>query len=97
MSEVLLQKLDELRERVGSPMVIESGYRTREHNARVKGSVNSAHTRGLAVDIRAMSGRMRYDLVRHALDLGFKRIGIAKTFVHLDIDESLPGQVIWTY
>lgn len=97
MKEHLLKRLDLLREAVGFPLSINSGFRTEEHNAKVKGSANSAHLRGLAVDIVAMSGRAKFDIVRAALDLGFHRIGIAKTFVHLDMDESLPGQCIWTY
>lgn len=97
MKEHLLKRLDLLREKVGFPLVINSGYRTKEHNEKIKGSVNSAHLRGLAVDIQAMSGRARYDIVTAALDLGFHRIGIARTFVHLDMDESLPAQCIWSY
>lgn len=97
MDEQLLEQLDLLREKLGFPLRINSGYRTEAHNKKVKGSLNSAHTRGLAVDIQAMSGRARFDIVVTALELGFKRIGVAKTFIHLDMDTSLPGQCIWSY
>lgn len=97
MKPHVLRALDALREKVGFPLIINSGYRTEAHNTKVKGSIYSAHLRGLAVDIKAMSGRARYDIVVAALELGFKRIGVAKTFIHLDMDESLPGQCIWSY
>ncbi len=31
------------------------------------------------------------------LEVGFNGIGIAKTFIHADIDEDKPSHVIWTY
>jgi hypothetical protein len=35
--------------------------------------------------------------VRAALECGIRRIGIGKTFVHLDNDASLPQGVMWDY
>ena len=32
-----------------------------------------------------------------ALKVGFKRIGVGKTFIHLDDDMTLPQNVIWNY
>jgi hypothetical protein len=29
--------------------------------------------------------------------VGFNRIGVANTFIHVDNDPSLPEDVIWTY
>lgn len=48
-------RLDEIREKFGAPIVINSGYRTAEVNKAVGGVVNSWHTKGLAVDIRPSS------------------------------------------
>jgi hypothetical protein len=41
-----------LREYFGSPIFINSGYRCQRHNADIKGSVNSYHVIGCALDIR---------------------------------------------
>lgn len=97
MKPHVLRALDALREKVGFPLTINSGYRTEANNKAVKGSANSAHLRGVAVDIKAVGGRAKFDLVKAGMELGFTRIGVGKTFIHLDMDESLPGQCIWTY
>ena len=60
-------------------------------------SGDSAHTRGLAADIRCNAGATRMKIVRAALALGITRIGIGSSFVHVDIDRSLPQDTIWHY
>ena len=47
----LVDLLDAIRERLGVPVTINSGYRCPEHNAEVGGVPNSYHTQGLAADI----------------------------------------------
>jgi hypothetical protein len=79
------------------PMVIYSGMRCQKHNERVGGVPDSAHTKGVAVDVKCHSSRGRFAIINAALSAGFTRIGVAKTFVHLDVDLSLPQQVMWTY
>ena len=49
------------------------------------------------MDIRANSSATRYKIVAAALVAGIRRIGIGKTFVHIDNDDSLPQGVIWHY
>jgi len=44
--------LQPLRDHLGKPVHITSGYRSREVNAKVGGSKSSAHMRGLAVDCK---------------------------------------------
>ena len=39
----------------------------------------------------------RYKLVALLLETGFNRIGIASTFIHIDIDPDKSPNVIWTY
>ena len=90
-----MKLIDELRNRVGFPIVINSAFRTKSHNLKVEGKSNSSHTRGLAVDLRISSSQHRFLIVKCALELGITRIGIYKTFVHLDIDKSLAQGVIW--
>jgi len=47
----LLEKLEKLRERIGAPLHIASGYRCPKHNAAVGGAQNSQHPKGTAADI----------------------------------------------
>lgn len=97
MKHSTLRKLDLARELSGIPFVITSGYRCKAHNERVGGKSQSAHTRGYAADIKASDSRSRYLIVDSLLAAGFSRIGIAKTFIHVDDDPSLPDLVMWDY
>lgn len=89
--------LDRVRASCGFPFVVTSGYRTAEHNARVGGVAGSAHRNGYAADIRCLEAGTRQAIIQRALEHGIHRIGIGKTFVHLDIDPALPPRVIWLY
>ncbi len=93
----LLNRLDAVRERMGRPMLVTSGMRCPAHNRAEGGSETSSHLTGLAADIAVPSSRYRYDLLMTAIGAGFTRIGIGKTFIHLDVDESKPEEVVWVY
>ena len=98
MNKDLLDMLDLVREKFDKPIVINSGYRTVEHNSSLpNSSPNSSHTKGLAVDIKCTNSTDRYNLINCLLDVGFKRLGIAKTFIHADIDKDKAQGVVWTY
>ena len=43
-------RMDEIREGLGKPIIVTSGYRSPEVNAAIGGSRTSAHCHGLAVD-----------------------------------------------
>ena len=77
-------------------VIVTSGYRCLKHNQEVGGVPDSAHTKGLAADISCKDGAYRLKLVLQALKSGIMRIGIGKTFVHIDIDHSKPDS-IWLY
>jgi uncharacterized protein YcbK (DUF882 family) len=97
MDEETLEMLDHARKLADMPFKINSAYRTAEHNEKVGGKPNSAHTRGYAIDIHVGNGIERMRVVTALLDAGFTRIGIARTFVHADNDPTLPQNVLWTY
>lgn len=97
MNPKLLIMLDMVRDKFDKPLHITSGYRTVEHNARVGGTENSSHLKGLAVDIACNSSVDRYHLLNCLLDVGFTRIGVGNTFIHVDIDKDKAKEVIWTY
>ena len=58
---------------------------------------NSSHLKGLAVDISCKSSKDRFALVNLLLKVGFKRIGIAGSFIHVDIDKTKSQNLIWGY
>lgn len=97
MDPSFLQLLDKIRESAGIPFIINSGYRTPRHNEEEGGKSNSAHLRGLAVDIRAVSGIAKFKIMQAAIFCGVNRIGIGKHFIHIDIDTTLPNPTIWLY
>ena len=97
MQEETLLELDRLRAAMGKPLVITSGSRCAEWNAKQGGKPNSAHLVGKAADIAVSSGSFRWSLVEAAYTLGFKRIGVGNHFVHVDTDQHLPQRVMWTY
>ena len=97
MNKLVLDMLDEVREKFDKPIHINSGYRTPQHNEAVGGTENSSHLKGLAVDIACDNSIDRFDLINCLLDVGFSRIGVAKTFIHADIDPDKAQGVMWTY
>ena len=96
-SEWFISELDRLREAMGVPLTVRSGMRCESHNKAEGGTPVSAHLKGLAVDIACEASQFRYKLIVTALSLGWGRIGIASSFVHIDKDESLPQNVIFLY
>ena len=97
MDKELLEMLDDVRDKFDKPIHINSGYRTPAHNEAVGGTENSSHLKGLAVDIACDNSIDRFDLINCLLDVGFSRIGVAKTFIHADIDPDKAQGVMWTY
>ena len=97
MDGAFLSLLDEVRERAGIPLVLNCAYRSSSWDKSKGRSGNSAHTRGKAVDIRCNTSATRFKIVKAALDCGVRRIGIGKSFVHVDTDETKPQGVIWHY
>ena len=97
MDKDFLNKLDELREKFDKPIKINSGYRTEDHNANVGGTSSSSHIKGLAVDIACNNSKDRFAIIDICLDLGINRIGVAGTFIHIDVDSDKSPNVLWTY
>ena len=91
-----LAKLDEAREYAEIPFIINSAYRSPEHKESIK-NPTSSHIKGLAVDIKAKDSRTRGIILEALRSVGFTRIGIAKTFIHVDLDYSKSQNVTWLY
>jgi uncharacterized protein YcbK (DUF882 family) len=97
MDKEFLSKLDQARSLAGVPFKITSGYRSEAHNRKVGGVSGSSHTKGLAADIACTDSVKRHKIITSLLKAGFTRIGIAKTFIHVDNDPSKPANVTWLY
>lgn len=96
-----LARLNTLRERKGSPVVLNSAYRCPTYNSKVsKTGHNGPHTTGKAVDIRC-AGSEAVEILRIAVGMGFKGYGICQTgkwgsrFIHLD--DARDNYTIWSY
>ncbi len=95
ISHEFIHRLDELREACGFPFIVVSGYRSKDHSVEARKNKPGTHTQGIAADIAVRGGSQRRLVVDKALELGFSGIGVAKTFVHVDIRETTP--VMWCY
>lgn len=99
MNEDFLIKLDDLRHECGFPFIVTSGYRSPTHSIEAKkskaGFKAGTHAQGIASDIRIHNGAEGFVIVSNAIAMGFKGIGVAKTFIHLDARKTMP--VIWSY
>ena len=96
MSNNFLIMIDRLREECGFPFVITSGFRAPEHSAEKDKLTKGRHTQGIAADIAVSNGYQRYRIVEKAIELGFKGIGVADGFVHVDL-RNVEDPVMWTY
>ena len=85
--------LEQMREKVGFPIIITSGYRCKHHNDRVGGSPRSWHLL-FATDINTENDdkdKLKI-LYETAVNLGFGGIGQYETHIHLDLR---PEPVRW--
>jgi len=96
MHFVFLDKLDKARTEAGIPFKINSGYRTENHNKKVKGKFLSSHLIGRAADIHCTDSRSRWIIVKALINQSFSRIGIANTFIHVD-DDPDKSACVWLY
>jgi uncharacterized protein YcbK (DUF882 family) len=87
----LIVKLEELRKLVCDhfgrdvPLIINSGYRTPEHNKAVGGAENSQHLYGTAVDVRVPKGLTVEAFAAMAESVGFDGIGLYHGRIHVDV------------
>lgn len=86
ISYELVEKLQRIREEVGSPIHINCGYRCKEHNKKVGGVKSSQHLLGNAADI-TMKMLSIPVLAKLAEDAGFNGIGAYSNFLHVDVRE----------
>ena len=97
MQPDFLKALDVARGIAGIPFTINSGFRTPDHNRRVKGAFNSAHTRGFAADIATNTDRQFETIATACFLAGFRRFGVMKGALHVDNDPNLKKPALWDY
>ena len=101
MNKEFLTMLDNARDLAGITFKINSGYRTEAKNNAIykslgKTPIKSSHLNGYAADIHCNNSQDRLRILNALIQNGFKRIGIAKTFIHCDNDP-LKVNAVWIY
>jgi uncharacterized protein YcbK (DUF882 family) len=90
MKPEFMAVLQHLRDIVGFPLHITSGYRCDKHNRAIGGASSSKHKEGIAVDIdtTSLTKDQRKTLIE-AIKLipAIKGVGIATSFIHIDTRE----------
>lgn len=99
LSKELIKILEKLECLLDDTITITSGVRCIDCNRKAMGKEDSAHLKGLAVDIATQDSHMRYLIIKYAIQLGIRRIGINynKNFIHIDIDTTKPQDVCFGY
>lgn len=96
MKKKFLEMLTEFRMYLGEDIYVNSAFRTKKHNHKIGGAEHSQHMNGMAIDIACKSQEDRYAIIQSAILAGFNRIGIGKTFIHLDCANEEDFRV-WLY
>lgn len=103
MDLLFMTRLQALRMILGKPLNPTSAYRTPSHNKAIGGSPRSGHLFGKAVDIARIHPITKKvlltkedcrKLVHYARLLGFTGVGIANSFIHIDM---MPRVAAWRY
>lgn len=93
-------RLDLARWYAKVPFRLTSGMRCTKYNASIKNaSPTSSHIKGLAVDIAFRNSHEKFMIVHGLMQAGFRRIGYndKHSFIHVDLDEDKPQNVMFTY
>lgn len=85
----LAENLQIIRDHIGMPLSVNSGYRSPEHNKAIGGKPNSYHKKGMAADLSCdLEPFQLYQEIEKLMLAGkIKKGGLVeyKTFVHYDI------------
>lgn len=87
MDEDFLDLLDRARHVAGVPFHVNCAFRSVAYDLAKGRSGKSYHTRGRAVDVRAVEGSSRAKIVKACLAFGLS-VGVYKTFLHIDNREN---------
>lgn len=93
----LVERLIYAQKMCGEQFIVTSGFRSQAYERSKGRKGTSSHCKGLAVDVSAVNSHLRFKIVAGCILAGFPRLGIGKTFVHLDIDETKAHPIIFHY
>ena len=86
----LAKNLEVLRKHIGHPIRVTSGFRSKEHNAKIGGAPASTHILGMAADIQV--AKMKPEEIAKAIEFLIANgkmkeggLGIYRTWIHYDI------------
>lgn len=90
----MVKKADVIRERIGKPIIVNSGVRCKQHNVNVGGAVASQHLEGKAADLACPSGSTPAEMAAIAEELmpNSGGIGIYSWGIHID---NRPNKTRW--
>lgn len=97
MQQHTMTRLDNAREIAGIPFIMNSAFRSVKWEKAHGRTGDGSHPHGCGIDIRCNASRNRYKIIAACLQAGFTRIGIAKTYVHVDDDPEKDPCVVWHY
>lgn len=82
----LIDVLEDIRAHFNKPVIVNSGYRTPEYNAKIGGVKNSQHTKGTAADIKVSDTPAR-EVQKYLKNKYPDKYGIGSysTFTHIDV------------
>lgn len=87
---ILIIQLEKIRKKIGKPLHINSGYRTKEYNEKIEGAPKSQHLTASAADIRVEG--MSVSMLAYNIMIMIKEeiikeggVGLYNNFVHYDI------------
>jgi hypothetical protein len=96
MTDDICFKRDRVRELYGEPIVQTCGYRSPEHNAAIGGVPHSAHTKGMAIDIRMPGDDFKKRKLAWALgSAGFRNVEDCPGHYHAATDPDVPQNVYY--
>ena len=96
IKQELAVKVQQVRDLVGRSIAINSGVRCARHNGNIGASETSSHIGGWAADLQTKGSAARYELLVAVMQV-FDRVGIAKNFIHVDVDANKTAGVVWIY
>lgn len=100
IDDELVLKLQELRDVLGFPLKITSGYRCDHHQEELKemgfetAVGKSQHQEGRAADVKT-GHHLGVEIEEAARSVGFRAVGVGKSWAHVDLRDERDRR--WTY
>lgn len=97
LNPVLVENIILAQKFAGFQFTITSGFRSQSYERSKGRKGSSSHCKGLAVDISTIDSHTRFKVLGALILAGFPRLGVGKTFIHADIDETKAHPIVFHY